>query len=317
MKLLNTLAEVLALFTIFLFGAACFIGMIYYTLGDIVPSISVAVSVCVLSGGMALAAKLLKHTSRRFKTRVFWEAGILIALMGVMAICSCRYFTRFLFVWEQKTEIREKLMASITQAENMFAEYERYAKNRENLYRNKLRSVVAAKHVNPGEYAGYGFENSRVSDNMQIENKMFTVHADLFPSNYESMKQANTKWLADARNILDNLKMWNIGIVDIVNNVETNSNAWLSTLIKFSAVRERGEQAVDFSYNLSFDDAKKHFTARGEPATLFSALAIVITCGAYLLMIGPWFFTKRHSRFPGFKITFGKIGDGKIRINRI
>jgi hypothetical protein len=188
----------------------------------------------------------------------------------------------------------------------MFAEYERYASNRETLYRNKLSSVAAAKSVNPTEYAKYGFENSGVADGTQIENKMFTVHADLFPSNYEDMKQVYSTWLANARNTVESWKP--IGVVAVVNEVEKNSNEWLGKLVSLSSVREKGEQAADFAYTLSFSDVKSNFTTLGAPTSLTIGLAVL----AYMLMLLSYCISSRSTKSSrGFRALFRSLFSNK------
>jgi hypothetical protein len=223
-------------------------------------------------------------------------------LFGLTTFFACSPFLHYFAVSEQKTEIRGKLTASITQAENMFTEYERYAKNRENLYESKLRSVAAAKNISPKEFNEYGFINNIPVDK-QIENKMVTVHIDLFLTNYKEMEQAGSDWLINARNIVNS---WNwTSIINVVNEVEKNSNDWLNTLVGLSAIREKGEQAEDFTYDLSFDDVKNHFITLGKPTLLSIGLVIA----AYLLMLLSWIVTKRHPKFPGLKIIFCTADD--------
>ncbi|MDR2765692.1 MAG: hypothetical protein LBB90_11765 [Tannerella sp.] len=287
-----------------LFGYVCFLGTNFFTLGNIQQSITQSVIIAVLLGGTALGAILFKRTKHHFKICLVCE-WILLGIFTVFAfIFACFPFPHFFVVSSQKAEIQNKLAASITQAENMFAGYERYAENREHLYKSKLQSVVDSKNITLMEYTDYGFEYNGVSDEKQIQNKMFTVHVDLFPSNYTVMKQVETAWLADARNIVENWKP--IGIVGVVNEVEQNSKKWLSELIELSTVRERGEQAKDFTYNLSFDDVKNHFTMLGNP-TLLSVIGAVM---AYVLMLLSWFVTKRNSyKEAPYEIVLNNITD--------
>ena len=296
-----SLADVLTLLAALAFGFVCFLGTNFYTLGNTSQSITLAVIITVLLSGTALGAKLLKRTSRNFKTCFVWEMILLVLFTGLMVFFSYSPFPHYFIVSGQRAEIQNKLTTSITQAENMFAEYERYAETRENLYKSKLRSVAAAQGINQSEYAEYGFENNGVANEKQIENKMFTVHADLFPTNYEEMKQVSSDWLAEVRRTLSNWWAWNFGVVDVVNNMGANSNDWLNTLVELSSIREKGEQADDFAYNLSFDNVKKHFTTLGSPTLLSVGLAGL----AYLLMLLSWIVTKRNFRFPGLKIIFG------------
>lgn len=303
-----SLADVLTLLAALAFGFVCFLGKNFFTLGNTTQSIILSGIIFVLLSGTAIGAKLLKRTSSNFKTCFIWEVILLILFTGFTLFFSYSPFPHYFVVSEHKAKIQNELNASITQAENMFAEYERYAESREKLYESNLRSVVASKNINPGKYSEYGFENNAISDNKQIENKMFTVHADLFPTNYsdtlsnKGIKEVAIAWLSDSK---DKVRGWKpIGIVGVVKDVEKYSTNWLNTLIKFSTIREKGEQTEDFSYNLSFGDVKKRFTTLGKPTLLSIGLAVA----AYIMMLLSYIVTKRHPRYPGLKVIFGTGG---------
>ena len=301
-----SLADLLTLLTALVFGFVCFLGANFFTLGEIAPSIILAAIIVVLLCATALGAKLLKRTRRNFKTCFVLEITLLVLFTGLIAFFSYSPFSHFFVVSEKRAEIQSKLTASITQAENMFAEYERYAANREDLYNGKLHSVVAAKNIDSSEYYTFGFIDDSVSEDKQIENKVTTLRDDLFPTNYKDRKQIASNWLEKARSIVENWKP--IGIVGVVNEVEKNSNEWLSTLVELSLIRENGETADDFTYDLSFDDVKKHFTTLGKP----TLVSIVFTAFVFLLMLLSWIVTKRHPKSPGvkelFKMIFGMSG---------
>lgn len=292
-----TLADVLTLLTALVFGFVCFLGANFYTLGNITQSIFLGVIITVLLWATAFGAKLLKRTRRNFKASLIWEVILLIVFTALIASFAYAPFPHYFNVTANKSEIQSNLMRSIALAENMFSEYEAYAENREYLYENKLKSVANAKNINPGEYKEYGFkENNGVSDEKQIENKMFTVHAVLFPSNYSNtitnngIKEAAAEWLVHAKSTLNT---WNpVGIVNIVNDVDKYSNKWLHELIELSKKRQQGEQAEDFAYNLSFDDTKIYFTTPGNP----TGLSIGLSAAAWALMLLSWLVTKRDPR---------------------
>ena len=301
-----SLADVLTLLTALAFGFVCFLGTNFFTLGNTNQSVILSVVIAVLLSGTALGAKLFKLTSRNFKTCYILELFFLVLFTISTLFFAYSPFSHYFVVSEQKIEIQEKLNMSIAQAENMFEGYENYAENRENLYKSKLRSVAAAKNAAPSEYAEYGFENNGIDDSKQIENKMFAVHADLFPTNYsdpsnnDGIKEIAMDWLSDAK---DKITGWKpIGIVGVVNEVEQSSTDWLNTLIDLSAVREKGERTEDFSYDLLFGDVKKYFNTLGEPTILSIGLAVL----SYFLMLLSYMAAKRHTRFPGVKILFGK-----------
>jgi hypothetical protein len=305
-----SLADLLTLLAAIAFGFVCFLGTNFYTLGNSAQSIILAIIIIVLLSGTALSAKILKCTNSNFKPCYTWERILLLLFTGLILFFAYSPFPHYFVVSGQKAEIQGKLSANIIQAENMFENYENYAENRENLYKSKLRSVVASKNINPTEYTEYGFANNGISDDKQIENKMFTVHADLFPTNYSDpnnkngIKEVAKTWLSDSKNKIAGWKP--IGIVGVVNEVEQNSNEWLNKLIGFSVIREKGEQAADFEYPLSFDNVKKHFSTLGKPLPLSIGLAVV----AYLLMMLSYLISKRST-----KTTVGTVkGKGEFDI---
>jgi len=285
-----SLADVLTLLTALAFSFVCFLGANFSTLGDTEASLVIGYIIALFLWGTAFGAKLLKRATRNFRTCFIFEIILVVLFSGSTLILSIGAFPHYFVVSKQRTEIQSNLIASINQAENMFAAYERYAEDRISLYGDKLRSVVAAKNTNPGEFAAYGFENNSIPNDKQIENKMFVIRADLFLTNYEEMKQVSTTWLADARNIVERWKP--IGIVRVVNVVEQNSNDWLNTLVELSEIREKGEQTSDFEYHLSFEDVKERFTTTGNPTWA----TIGMTVAAYFMMLLSWIISKRSSK---------------------
>ena len=293
-----SLADIITLLTASAFGFVCFLSSNFFSLGNTLQSIILGLVITILLGGTAIGAKLFKRTSRNFKTCFIWEMILIVLFTGLMIFFTYSTFSHYFVVSEQREEIQKKLTASIKQANNMFEAYELYAENRENLYRSKLQSVIASKGINQ-EYTGFGFINSSVPDNKQVANKMFTLHTDLFPSNYSDsignngIKELAKSWLIDAKNKIDSWK--SISIITVVTEVDQNSTDWLNTLVEISKVREKGEVIDDFGYALSSNTVKKYFTSFGNP-TPFS---IMLAVGAYILMLFSWFITKRDSRGTG------------------
>ena len=315
-----SLADVLTVLAVLAFGFVSFLGANFMNISNdkvwgfshTTGCVVMAVVITVLLFVTAFGAKLLKRTNCNFKTSFILEVVLLLlfVLFAVFFATKTSPFPHYFTVTAQKSEIKSKLQKSITQAENMFAEYEKYADNRLNQYRHNLISVANAKNINPNEYAEYGFNRtSGVSDASQIDTKMFALDSDLFPSNYSDtttnngIKEVATEWLQNARNITSGWKP--IGIVGVVNEIEKKSKEWYNTLIRLSQVHERGESegVEDFELKppLSFDDVKTHFTKVDSPSLLSIGLAVL----AYLLMLLSWFVTRRSTRFPGLKLLFG------------
>lgn len=312
-----SLADVLTVLTALTFGFISFLGINFLNIGNnevwgmphTIGCILKAVLISIILFGTAFGAKRLKRINHSFKTGFILEVILLMLFIMFAVYFAMRTspFPHFFTVFAQKSEIKSKLLTDIIQAENMFEAYEDYADKRKLLYEKKLIAVADAKRINPKEYKEYGFDDrSSVSDASQIDTKMFTVHADLFPTNYSDtianngLKEVATKWLQDSKSITTTW-YFPLGSEKVVNDIDNKSNEWLNTLISLSRVREQGEQATDFDYALTFDDLKTHFTKFEKPKLLPIGLAVL----AYLLMLLSWLVTKRDYRRPGLKLLFG------------
>jgi hypothetical protein len=297
-----SLADVLTLLAALGYGFVCFLSANFYTLGDTFNSIVLALIIAILLFGTAFGAKLLKRTSRNFKTSLIFEIACLVLFTGLIVFFSYSTFPHYFSVSQQKEVVQRKLTESITEAEKMFSEYERYALNRETRFRNTLKSVVTSKSTSPSRYRKYGFESNGVSDDKQIQKKMFTIHADLFPSNYKEMKKVNSAWLADSRKTVESWK--SISIVEVVNDLEQNSDKWLKEMIELSSkASQKGEHAENFKYDLTFDNVKPYFTALGKPSLISVGLAVLV----YVLMLFSWIISRRNTKtIVGAKRTTGK-----------
>lgn len=295
------LAVVINILTAFSFGYVCFLGANFYTLGETTESIIFASIVTILLIATSLGAKLLKQTTRNFKARFIWEIIFLILFTLITAYFTYFPFSHYFVVSENETIIKSQLNTGITQAENMFTEYEKYVNNRMSRYETNLKSAVFTRNVNSTDFVNYGFVVNSISYNSQIQNKMRTIGFDLLPSNFKDIKNENSEWLNNSRNDVNNWKP--IGLVEVIKNLEQNSKNWNSELIKISKIREKGETAQDFEYAMSFNDLITHFTTLGNP-TPFS---IVLSILAYLIMLLSYFFSKRSTKSTyGFTTIFSK-----------
>lgn len=301
-----SLADLLTALGAIGFGFLCFLSLNFLTLGDTQLSVIVSTVIGFVLGGLAFGLKLLKQTSRKFKTCIIWE-WMLLFLFVITAFMAVSPFSHYFAVSAQKEKIQQKNFSNITQAESIFTAYESYALNRLNIYESRLKSIVTGKSVNPSEYRNYGFVDG-TDDEIQIENKVFTLKAQLYPSNYKEMKLVGSTWLANSK---AKIKNWSpTGIIKIINTVETEITFWLNQLKEYSAFRAQGEIAEDFNYPLNFKNTTNDFTKIANP----TVLSIVYSIGLYVLMLFSYFITKKHPRYPGLKIIFGR---GSVKENEL
>lgn len=303
-KSIFSLADVLLVLTALAFGFICFLGSNFYTLGDTKTSVIFAVIITLLLAGFAYLAKWLKGVEGNFKNSRIAEITVIVLFTGLTAFFTYSPFSHYFTVTDRKVQIQNQLSENITQAQNMFSKYENYADIRMKLYQRTLES-----NVNLGtDLEKLGIEKEGVSFDTQINNKMQTIHSDLFPTNYSNaissngVKEVAKNWLADGE---EKAKGWKpIGIVEVVNDIDAKSTGWRNGLVSYSTIRENGEVAEDFNYDLSFPDLKAKFTTLGKPTPLSIVSAIL----AWTLMLLSWFITKRSSK------VFGRLAPYEVEL---
>jgi len=292
-----SLADVLTALTALGYAFICYLAKNFSTLGNTLESITWAVIIAFTLGGMAYVAKRLKRVDRNFKTNFILEIGTLLLFTGLMVFYSYTVFSHYFTVTGKKAEIQKKLQASISKAETMFTEYETYADTRKTSYEAALNGVIALQR--PAELQKYGFSNPNTSVPYadQKAHKLNTLNNYLFPSNYsdaannKGIKEVATEWLANAKSITSNWK--SIGVVNVVNEVETVSQGWLTQLQDFSKKQLPGMQPLYFDdYDLTFDDVKFYFTTTEKPGLMSIGLSVC----AYLLMLLSFLISKRSTK---------------------
>jgi len=300
-----SLADLLTVLGAALFGFFCFLSLNYLSFGETLRSIIGALIIALIVGGLAFIVKLLKTTNGNFKTRIIWE-WVFLVLFAVAAFVAVIPFSHYFSVLDQKEEIQSKVSANIDQAEGMFNKYEDYCTNRLNIYHRFLQSVVAGKRVNQSLYRRLGF-GKNISDAEQIDNKMFTLHAKLYPSNYEGKdgtKQVATTWLDNAKNTLESKMAFTFGIVTVIKSSQTNFTKWKDELIQNASFRAQSETANDFEFPLTFTDVTDKFTKLNRTATTNSTLYALLL---YVVMLTSYIVSKRSTKnhYSLFRFTTG------------
>lgn len=288
-----SLAVVFNILTAITFGYVCFLGANFYTLGDKKESIILAIIITSLLIGTSLGAKILKQTKRNFKTCFVWEM-ILLVLFTVVISCATYYpFSHYFVVSAQENVIKNKLIDNITQAQNMYPEYEAYVKKRETKFIKKLTDAVNQKAMYPHVYNDYGLkDNISVTPVQQIEFKHNTLKELLLPKEeFDKDKAIDSTWLADAGKSVENWEP--ISLVDVINNIQTNTTKSLTRLILLAENEAQNENHESFTpSSISPNNVNNYFITHGSPSPFSIVLAIV----SYILMLLSWYIIKRDTR---------------------
>lgn len=287
-----TLGFIITLLSSLSFGFICFLGSIFLSLGNLNQSIIVGTSVSALLCFTALGAARLKRTKKNFKSSRVWEILLLILFTGLTTVFTWFIFPHYFVVNEQSVVIQKKLNASLTESKNMFSAYENYANSRQRDYKTVLQSVVLNCQTGTGceDYLDYGFNLNGPSNGMQIQSKIRMMNIELFPSNYEKLKEDNLKWIEEYQQIVKNWEKKPLGIIDVIKNIEKKANSSRKKLLEISESKARNESTTDFYVSPISKDVKKYFTTKRAP-TLFSLFLSVFL---YSMMLLSWFTSKRE-----------------------
>ncbi len=289
------LALVINVLTAIAIGYVCFLGLNFYTLGDKMSSILTSVVIIILLIATSVGARQLKKTKRNCKRYRIWEWILLLLFTLIMVVITYFPFSHYFGVTINKENIQSKVLNNITHAEQLYDKYEDYVNKRDSNYLRKLQTTVKHKSGRPSEFNCLGFdEDSQVSIETQIQTKHSVLKMKLIPDNFESIKSSDSIWLRKAQKSVENWEP--ISLVDVINNIQTNTDRSLSNLVDISNNKANCEDDLNFNFpNPSFPDVKNHFTEIGTPAPF----SILLTILGYVLMLLLWFITKRDSRCIG------------------
>jgi len=280
-----SLADVLSVLAAMTFGFVCFLSINFLTLGDTTSAAIIAFIIAFILGGLALGAKLLKRTRKNFKTSLFFELFFLLCFSAVAFILVLP-FAHFFSVYDKKEEIQEKLLNNFTVSDNIYTKYEDYANNRIELYESLLKAVVQGELINPDEFKKYDFEPG-IDINTQVENKMFTLKAKLYPPNYMELKNNFISWLSESKG---KIEIWSpIAIINVLNTVKSEINSKNDQLQELSKFRAKEELCNDFSFPFFLEDVSKTFSTLGSSTPLSILFAVVL----YILILFSYFITSR------------------------
>ena len=280
-------------------GAVVFCYVVYqshYYLSSGNPDVMVIIICGLAVFGLGFGLKKMKMAARHFRLHFIGEMTLLSVILCLGFVIPDSFF-HSMTVYSRRGEIREKITASITQSESMFAEYERYVNARETLYASKLNNAVAGREINPADYIRYGFEYGRIAESDQIRNKLFTLHATLISPEYLQLKQTGMAGFARAREKINGEQPL-YKAVDAVKEVEHLSVEMLNELIHLSMNREKNETAVNFSLTHDLVSIKSIFQTGYDltPADRLYSFCWIVTFTLLLLL--SCLVSKRHKRAP-------------------
>ena len=289
-----TISAVLTLIGILVFGLISFFGTMYLQSGNLKMSILFP---SLYSFGLLITTLLGTYFKRQrfnFKNNAFKEL-ISILLYGMIAIFSIKGFVHFFTVQERKKEIATKIEENISNVENMFLQYEERVNERVLAFDGFLDATIAGKTTNQPLYLKY-FVIGGPDETFQKNNKINFFRDDLKPAEYDTMKFLALEWLKKSKQTILDIKP--IGIIDVLNNFERNSNEWYAKIKEYDkTVNTFTDEAITppFNYNLNFTSVNDELTVQKAP-TLKSIIFLILV---HILILFVYLLALRDGKSPG------------------
>jgi len=182
----------------------------------------------------------------------------------------------------------------------MYPDYKAYVETRVDIYEHKLSAAILNKNGQQIELTRLGMDiNTPVSLEIQKKSQLDKINNKLLSPTFNDIKTIDSTYLAKAKVSINNWEP--ISLVDVINNIGTNTTSSLNKLVSFSKEKARGEEDYPdfFPSTPTLHNVKNNFTTIGTPSPFSIVLAII----GYVLMLLSWYITKRDSRCTGALTT--------------
>lgn len=318
-KLKFSWAHIIAFVAIIFFAYITFVGATYLFKCNFLISGIVTFAIVAILFFLFIGVQQIKGTDEKFAKSIVWER-ILLAFTIIVFCASLHPFLHTWHVQKNHSAIEKQFSTSITEAKQLFVEYEKYSENRIKNYSEMMDEIIQSRHVvgksphgntnktvknvkTRSEYERFGFVKDY--DQKQKELRLQTLRLQLLSSNYDQLKEKAIGWIESADR---KASIWNIFLVGNIDQIKSAVNGWESQLQsntfsgkiladeefdgknKVSKFDEDGKYLDGTIKGL--DDLRSQFTSIGTPSIWGYIMAII----CYIALIFPYFIQPRSTR---------------------
>lgn len=301
--------HIIAFLAIICVSYISFMGITYLTNGDfnyalIGMGIIDFFFILFFIGAQQFKASGVKMKRKMALERIFLLCSIVVFLIGMIPMAH------FWTVKSQNDEIVDQFTSSISNAHNLFVDYEKYSNDRINNYEKELTQVIENKDIEPRAYHTAGFIDGKAE--IQKENMVKTLRLQLLSENYDSLKTLATKWIDESN---QGASTWNVFLLGNTKEIKKSIGSWDKQLKDFSAYELSNEvinKAVPKFNSKGATDAISGIDQLTSAFTTkkFSIIAIPFGIIVYLMLIFPYIIQSRHSKSPYKNIFKKKVNNG-------
>ncbi len=284
-----SLATVLSLVSISLYGFITFIGLYFLLDGDIQKSIIIASTICVVFLLILYILKKLKSVHRNFSRKAKFELFTLVVYI-IVAVVTIIPFAHYFTIYDRKDEINKSFIQHLDDAKKMFVEYDINVAKRIASYDSKLNQAINGSGLDSIGFLAEGFEYNQVSHQEQKTTLMKVFNDNLAPQDYDTTKFYAIKYLDESKMVAQN---WVIPFkfIEIINGIEKETEKWRVKLGKLNQAELRSP--LPFNYPpIKFGSMKDKLKVLEAPSLLSIGLLIFL----HVLILLPYFFRSRNSR---------------------
>jgi len=283
-----------------------FIGMAYGSGGNfIVASVAMVVVDFVLIM-VFIGAQQLKASGIRMRRKIVIERILVFASVPVFAVAvlPCCYF------WQlhgNEDKVLREFNAALSNAGEIFNDYESYADCRIDTYAARLDSIQLVLSGDAYVYGRMGFTAGE--EEYQRDNMLLTLRTQMFGLRYQALKDAAHEWIRDAR---AGASVWNVFIVGNIAEIRRAVMLWEKQLQEIAGGPLSNEGFVPEFYSESVGLAVEGIdgVSRTLSKTSFSpnSAGVVVCIILYLMLLLPYMIQRRDG-----KSVYGLLKTGHWR----
>jgi len=296
-KLKFAYGYVLAFMSLTIIAYLVFVGMVYFTGGDMLLSTIITGVGIALMAMACIGLQRLKGTENHFSRCVKFER-FLLPLLIVLCLAALIPFTHFFTVQRQGEQVKEHFTQMLDESQQMLTEYDKYAKDRLRQYRNSLRATLRGKNRDK-LFDKEAIASIKGADTIMMSNMERAMQLQLCVGE-DSLRQGAAAWLDEAR---QGVTVWNVFLVGNVKKIREAVEQWHATMVAGSEQTFPGESVKkdhSAAFNSThFSEISKRLDAIDAIYTDFSfprPLALLAGIVAMLLLFLPYRLQERNSR---------------------
>lgn len=289
-------AHIIAFIALIAVSYTSFVGFTYLSNGSFVAGSFGMVMTDIIFIFVFIGAQQLKASGENMRNKIVWErtlifASPLVFIAGMIAI------SHFWTVQTRNDEVVQQFNGAMQSGGTIFDDYEKYANERLEKYNNTLNRVIANKTNQPDAFQRAGFTEG--IENIQKENMMEVLRLQLLSSNYDSLKNLATNWMAKANNGASTANVFLLGNTREIHDALIH---WEEQLKGFTTNKlsneEMAGQVQEFNSQAGTNAASQlnglseSFTKQKIPTVGAIIFGIIL----YLMLIFPYFIQERHSK---------------------